>query len=131
MADPKKLDSAVEPFEEIRPRPSTWLEKYGVIQMMSLLATIGLLSVLFLLIWWATLPGPRDVQTLLTELTGKAPSDLKADQALDLYAKLRQAHTQQVRDLFQLIVMSAIVPLFTLLAGYVFGKSKAEGGTGK
>ena len=97
----------------------------------TVLAAIGLLSVLFLLIWWATLPGPRDVQTLLTELTGKAASDLKPDQALDLYAKLRQAHSQQVRDLFQLIVMTAIVPLFTLLAGYVFGKSKTEGGTGK
>src|SRR6516162_3376805 len=125
-----RVEAVVAQLPPIEPRPETWLQKAGVIQMIGLLCAIGVLSLLFLIGWWATLPGPADVQHVLTDITGKALTDLKPDQALDLYTKMRQGHTQQVRDLFQLVVMSAIIPLFTLLAGYVFGKSQAVAGGG-
>ncbi len=51
------------------------------------------------------------------------PLDLTKAQILQLWTKLHEAHTQTCTSVFQTVVLTGLVPLFTLLAGYVFGKS--------
>ena len=77
------------------------------------------LATTFLIAWWFTRPSLTDVQQLL------GPSAQGKD-LVEVLRSLRRDHFDQFRDLFQLVVLSVLVPLFTLLAGYTFGKREGE-----
>ena len=51
-------------------------------------------------------------------------SALRPEGLVELLSRRQAAYDQSYRDTFQLLVMSALVPLFTLTAGYGFGRSK-------
>ncbi|HEX9731200.1 MAG TPA: hypothetical protein VGG06_04340 [Thermoanaerobaculia bacterium] len=112
----------VRDFPPIRtPDPESYLEWSGVRQMTIVLVIICVAVVGFLAAWALTVPTIEDVRALAG---GASPADPQA--AAELLDGLREGHMSRFRDLFQLLVMSALVPLFTLLAGYVFGKSSSE-----
>lgn len=108
------------------PDPASYLEWSGIRQMTIVLGIICLAVVGFLGAWALTVPTIEDVRAL----AGGAALD-DAQVAAELLNELREGHLNRFREMFQLLVMSALVPLFTLLAGYVFGKSsRARGKTG-
>ena len=77
------------------------------------------LAVLCLIAWWFTRPSPEEAQLLLG--TDATPKEI-----LEALRDLRRDHFDQLRELFQLVVLSGLVPLFTLLAGYAFGTRERE-----
>lgn len=130
MPDPDNPKPTQENFAEIvagsppvgRPRPSDYLEWSGTTQMVALLTFICVLSLFVLVGWFQTRPSVDAVDLLVKTL------GMEGRQGLDPMALLSQMqtnHIEQFKDLYQTVVMSGLVPLFTLLAGYVFGKGKA------
>lgn len=73
----------------------------------------------FLAIWWLTRPSLAEVQSIFGP--SAAPKEI-----IDTLRELRRDHLDQFRDLFQLVVLSGLVPLLTLLAGYAFGTREKE-----
>ena len=118
----ERLDDIVQDFPKIGPpKPTTFLELSGARQMSLVLWVICGVTVLFLIAWWTTRPALRDAEAVLR--VAAAGGQVDADKLVETLGKLQRDHTEQFRTLFQLVVMSALVPLFTLLAGYVFGRS--------
>jgi len=107
--------------------PKSWLEYIGTIQMSGVLLVICGLASYFFRDWRATQPTIQDARTLL----GCAPNVMNCGEAgklLETFTQLQNGHTQKFKDIFQLIVLSGLVPLFTLLAGYVFGRKESQSG---
>ncbi len=119
------IDDLVKEVPEVGiPKPQSFLELSGVIQMAVLLGVICVAAFVFLLIWWHTLPTLQSTMQLLSSPQAQ-PQD--PEKILQLWTKLHEAHTQTCTNVFQTVVLTGLVPLFTLLAGYVFGKSHASG----
>ncbi len=119
----KDAKSALEQFFPPigTPDPASYLEWSGIRQMAIVLAIICIAVVGFLAAWVFTLPSIEEVHTLVEGGTISDPQT-----AAGLLDQLRDAHLKRFREMFQLLIMSALVPLFTLLAGYVFGKSSSN-----
>ena len=105
-----------------RPRPASFLEWSGVTQMTAVLAVICAVAVGFLLSWAVTQPTLEEARALVG--SGQDPQA-----TVQVLTQLREAHTKNHQEMFQAVVLSVLVPLFTLLAGYVFGRSRATGPT--
>ena len=95
---------------------SNW---FGANLLVLLLLVICLFALSFMVAWVFTRPDLQTVQTVLG--AGASPQEV-----MNVLKALQQEHLQQFRDLFGLIVQSGLVPLFTLLAGYVFGSRQQE-----
>jgi hypothetical protein len=102
--------------------PPTYLEQWGVWLAGLVLLVICVLAFVFLATWWHTRPSLAEVQGLL----GPSGSGKEALEALET---LRTENFTALRDLFQLIVLSGLVPMFTLLAGYAFGSRQRDTGS--
>ena len=113
-ADRSPAVSVFDRFPDLSARPS-YLEWSGTRQMSGVLLIICLVAVGLLITWGYTRPTLQEAQAF----TG---SNTKPEDALRVLIQLRDEHFENFRDMFQLIVLSGFVPLFTLLAGYVFGK---------
>lgn len=125
--EPESFGEIVERFPPIRaPRPSSFLELSGTRQMNVLLAFICICAVAFLILWGMTRPNIEDVQTIAKAAGAAEGADaMKPADAATMLSELRREHFEQFREVFQIVVLSVLVPLFTLMAGYVFGKGKA------
>ena len=86
--------------------------------MTLVLAVICAVAVGFLFSWAATQPTLEEVRAVMG-------SDQDAQATLQVLTQLREAHAKNYRDMFQTVVLSGLVPLFTLLAGYIFGRGRA------
>ncbi|MFO1350372.1 MAG: hypothetical protein U1F68_06705 [Gammaproteobacteria bacterium] len=105
-------------FSSFRVLP-TWMEWFGARLARRVLIFICLMVVLFVIIWWATLPSFDAIAKAL----GPSPDPAKLTETFN---KVRETHTKWVGDFFQLVVVTTLVPLFTLLAGYVFGSQQRK-----
>src|SRR5262245_61624234 len=116
--DPARRDGGnpLAQFPEIK--PPTAAETAGLWQMRIVLAVICLTAVGTFVAWFWTVPTPADARQLL----GSTAPD---GDALDILIRLRADHLNHYREMFQLVVLSGLVPLFTLLAGYMFGRNQA------
>ena len=101
------------------PKPSTFVQWFGARLLSRLLWVICGSVAVFLLSWWITRPSVAEVQDLFG-------ASANAKEVLDALSILRRDHFDQFRDLFQLLILSVLVPLFTLLAGYAFGTRQME-----
>jgi Sec-independent protein secretion pathway component TatC len=99
--------------------PPSFPEWFGARLASRLLWVICGLAVVFLVVWWATRP-------TLVEVRQWLGVNVASQELLTHARNLQQDHFDQFRDLFQLIVMSGLIPLFTLLAGYAFGARQRE-----
>jgi len=106
------------------PKPKTFLEFWGVKFMLLLLVAIVAITGLLGIAWFCTRPSMSD----LTAIIGRAdPNDAaSATPRIDALQKICRNHLDSYRDLFQLLILGGLVPLFTLIAGYVFGRTQAE-----
>jgi len=110
------LVGGVQEFRE----PPSWVQAFSGRLAGRLLAVICSLAVAFLVAWWLTQPTLAEAQ----QLAGKGA---QAKELLETLQALRRDHFDQFRDLFQLVVLSGLVPLFTLLAGHAFGTRQSGG----
>lgn len=101
--------------------PPSFPEWFGYLLASRLLWFILGLTVAFLIAWWWTRPTLDQVQNLLG--TSANPKDV-----LETLNSLQRDHFDQFSRIFQLAVLSVLVPLFTLLAGYAFGSRQREKG---
>src|SRR5439155_24503966 len=113
--------------EPPEPKPRSYLERTGSRYMGLVLIVICGFIFVFLMSWWCTRPSLHDAAKLVEMTRAEGQSKVVEPQALgELLAKMQQEHSSNYRDFFQLLVMSGLVPLFTLLAGYVFGKETGK-----
>lgn len=112
------LESLSNQLPRLR-EPPTFQQMEGARLAKLLLWAICLSTVLFLVGWWISRPSIEDVKQILD-----AAADGKT--RLEALQQLRKDHLDMFRDLFQLIVSSILVPLFTLVVGYAFGARQAE-----
>ena len=97
----------------LRERP-TFTQAFGARVLNLLLWVICGLVVAFLLAWLTTRPTLAQVQSALG-----TNADSKA--VLETLREMQRDHADQFRSFFQLLVLSGLVPLITLFAGYTFG----------
>ena len=116
MLDKKKVEV---PSVGIVEKPPTWVQALGGRLASRVLWFVCGLAVLFLIAWWFTRPSFAEVQKMLSD-------SAEPKEVVELLRSLRRDHFDHFRDLFQLVVLSGLVPLFTLLAGYAFGSSERE-----
>ena len=102
-------------FPKVDTPPRTYLEWTGSWQMSSVLGVICFVTVGLVLSWGSTRPTIQEAQAF-------AGANADPEASLRVLIQLRDEHFENYRDMFQLVVLSGLVPLFTLLAGYVFGK---------
>ncbi len=108
-------------------KPRSYLEGIGSAMMVVVLCVICIVVIAFLISWWCTQPTLEQAKQLIAAAHGNDTSKGIDPQILvDLHAKLQHEHTNAYRDFFQMLVLSGLVPLFTLLAGYVFGKQAGQ-----
>jgi len=129
------------------PAPSTYLEYMGLWLMLIALGAIVVVGIVTVVSWTATRPTLASLTDILPTATtiddardalgsaashqeiitylDEAPIAKPAD-AVEMYKTIRQEHTASVTDLFQTVVVSALLPIFTLIAGYVFGKEASR-----
>ena len=112
-------------------KPTSFLELSGTVQMGLLLVVVCLVTLLMLVAWWSTRPTLQDVETLLKAAAGSSQQPLEPEKVAQTLGLLQRDHADQFRNVFQFAVMSGLVPLFTLMAGYVFGKGKTTAESGK
>jgi hypothetical protein len=113
-----------EQVSSLEPKGKALIYIWGVKFMWLLLIAIVAATGLILLAWLWTQPGMQDVTTLLGSPDPNSATD--AADRIELLERLRRNHCETYRDLFQLLVIGGLVPLFTLIAGYVFGRRQAE-----
>ena len=92
----------------------TFTQVFGARILYILLWVVCSLVVAFLLAWLATRPTLTQVYSMPVP-----PADSKA--ALETLRELQRDHADQFRSFFQLFVLSGLIPLITLFAGYTFG----------
>lgn len=110
-----KLAGPLGPFR----KPPTFDQAVIARLLLILLCVICVLTVGFPLIWWSTRPTVAQLQNLLG-------SSAQAKDVLEILSSLQRDHSEQFGDLFQRVIHSGLVPLFTLLAGYAFGSRQRE-----
>lgn len=84
-----------------------------------LLAAIIVLTVVLLVMWFATRPGADFLNALAGEQT------LTCKEKVDLLDSARSGHLNHFRSVFDLMV-AGLVSLFTLLIGYAFGSRETN-----
>ena len=105
-------------------RPTTFLESAGSRMMVWTLVVIVGLTATLLLFWATHRPDAAQLADELRAFPSTRPTMLAPEEVIDLLAKRQAAYDESYRGMFQLLVLSGLVPLFTLMAGYVFGRSK-------
>jgi hypothetical protein len=107
-------------------QPTTYLEGAGSSMLGWTLAAIVGVSALFIASWWWSLPGPSEVASYVkTFAPSNEPTKLTPEQIIDLVSRMRASHTELYKSMIQMVVLSVLLPIFTLVAGYVWGSNRS------
>lgn len=104
-------------LDALREHP-TFTQAFGARLLHTLLAVVCALVPMFVATWLWTRPTLVEIQTTLGQAEAKV--------ILEAFRELQRDHADQFRSFFQLLVLSGLVPLITLLAGYTFGTHAQE-----
>jgi hypothetical protein len=120
--DDRTLDLREEakqtPSEEVRVERLTGLQRAGVMIIAVIGVCIIIVTALVAVDWVVGGPPPP----------ANLPPDSQLAQArIEDWQSLREADLERPKQLFELIVQSALLPLFTLIAGYLFGQHTQPG----
>lgn len=99
-ADPKGQGVREPSLRTIGRTIAGWI----IILIIVILALVSLFA-------WFTYPRVRDVAGLV-----------EAERQLEAYREYQMAWFSQIKDLLQLLVVSLLVPLFSTVVGYIFGR---------
>ena len=120
IGGPLSRKEAPVTVSSIEQRVSPFQPRRAAARLLSyLLGVVCAIAVAFLAFYWLTRPSLTEVQNIFGP--SATPNDV-----VETLRELRRDHLEQFRDLFQLVVLSGLVPLFTLLAGYAFGTQQRE-----
>ena len=126
----ERAEEIYSSFPPLGPKPDSYLQWSGSRQMNVLLVVICAMAVLALAAWTFTRPDAVEAVALLGS-RDEGAAVVNPTEVREVLRELQERHAAQFADLFQMVVMSVLMPLFTLLAGYVFGRSRpAPGGDG-
>lgn len=106
-------------------KPLAFKEWFSSKLVSRLLWFICALAVGIIVVWLSTRPTLADAHSLTKSTSTTAK--VAASEVVETLRTLRKDHFEQFKSLFQLIVLSGLVPLFTLMAGYAFGGKEREG----
>lgn len=110
-------------FPEL-PKPTNYPQLLGAKMAKTILAVIIAVSVLIWSRWALTVPTIADAKSIL-------PSNAPSDEVMKILKTLQSEHFATFRSIFDLLILSCFMSLFTLVAGYAFGARDAEkGGNG-
>jgi hypothetical protein len=116
-----QLSRVTRGFPDARERP-TFVQLYGVRFLGLLIWVICGLIAAFFATWCLTRP-------TFTSVQGMFGDAVEPKVVVDTLRELRRDHVDHYRDIFQLLVLSGLVPLVTLFAGYTFGRQESERNT--
>jgi len=99
--------------DDLRVQPMTQLQWAGVTLAIVCFVCILVVTILVAFDW--VVGGPSPPTTL--------PGDPEqAQMRIENWQALREADLERPKELFNLVVLSALLPLLTLLVGYLFGQ---------
>lgn len=119
MADIQRVDLKAL-TAELKPKwytYTTFKEYFGMWMAVGSLVVVAALIIAFFAVWAASRPTPADAAAVAGTL---------GQSEVIVLRELRAEHFEEFRDAFQLFVLSGMVPLFTLLAGYTFGSARKK-----
>lgn len=112
----------------VKSAPLTETQKAG----MRLAIGVGSLATVCTLIvvvgYFATAPAALTSADLLGSAKTLAENADAAKKVIENYKALRELHSEQTAKLFDTVVVKMLLPIFTLLLGYIFGNQKAAKG---
>jgi hypothetical protein len=115
---PENIDISAREIGNITIAPPTFLERWGVVFLAVAGAWILLVGTLMLIYFFWKLPA-------FPSVTGLTPD--QATQALNIHKQLSDQWSASLAGLFDLLVTKTVLPIVTLLLGYLFGKAKSGG----
>ncbi len=98
-------------------QPTSFLERWGTIFVAGGLVWM-LLVATGLLVYYLTHLPPEPV------VTGLNPNDIRS--SLETHKEIYDQYRQSLTDIFDLIVTRTVLPIITLLLGYLFGKTPSR-----
>lgn len=113
-----RLSHVTENFATLHERP-TFTQMFGARILNILMGVICSLVIAFLLAWLFTRP-------TLVQVKETLGSTAEPKVVLETFRELQRDHFDYFRGLFQLLVLSGLIPLITLFAGYTFGAQTSE-----
>ncbi len=126
LLKPDKISQIIEasiPGKSFK-EPASYVEWIGSHLASRVLWFICGLAVAFAISWWLSRPTLEQARALIG-------TSAEAKEIVDAFSKLQAEHFDHFSRLFQLIILSGLVPIFTLLAGYAFGSRQRENNTGE
>jgi uncharacterized membrane protein len=118
-----ELEAETETFDVIESQrlrgPDAFLTGRLLLMISSAIA-IGILVLIGVLLVVALTSGDNRPPSL-----AELGSIVGNDKAVDAYKQLRTQRFDVIKDLLQLLVVALVVPLLTIVLGYIFGRQKA------
>jgi hypothetical protein len=117
--DPVDVDiSTARAVGTIEIGPASFLERWGVVFLAfagAWILAVG--TALLIYFFWK--------QPALPSMTGQTPDQVT--QALSVHKQLSDQWSESLMSMFDLLVTKTVLPIVTLLLGYLFGKAKSGG----
>jgi hypothetical protein len=115
---PENIDISATQIGEITITPPSFLERWGVVFLACAGAWILLVgSALLIYFFWKQPPFPSMAAQTADQVT----------QALTVHKQLSDQWNESLTNIFDLLVTKTVLPIVTLLLGYLFGKAKSSG----
>jgi uncharacterized membrane protein YraQ (UPF0718 family) len=115
---PENIDISATQIGEITFAPPTFLERWGVVFLACAGAWIlAVGTALLIYFFWK--------QPAFPSMTGQTPDQVT--QALSVHKQLSDQWSESLTSIFDLLVTKTVLPIVTLLLGYLFGKAKSGG----
>jgi hypothetical protein len=115
--DPENIDISATEIGQITIAPPTFLERWGVVFLAYAGAWILVVGTsLLIYFFWK--------QPALPSMTGLTSDQVT--QALSVHKQLSDQWSESLTNIFDLLVTKTVLPIVTLLLGYLFGKAKSS-----
>jgi uncharacterized membrane protein YraQ (UPF0718 family) len=113
---PEDVDISTTQVGEIAIAPPTFLERWGVVFLAfagAWILAVG--TALLIYFFWK--------QPAFPSMIGQSPDQVT--QALNIHKQVSDQWSESLTSIFDLLVTKTVLPVVTLLLGYLFGKAKS------
>jgi uncharacterized membrane protein YraQ (UPF0718 family) len=114
---PEDVDISATQIGEITITPPTFLERWGVVFLAFAGAWILLVGTALLIYFFFKQPA-------FPSIAGQTPEQVT--QALNIHKQISEQWSESLTQIFDLLVTKTVLPIVTLLLGYLFGKAKSS-----
>jgi hypothetical protein len=113
---PENIDISATEIGQITIAPPTFLERWGVVFLAVAGAWILVVGTALLIYFFLRQPA-------LPSMTGQTADQIT--QTLSVHKQLSDQWGESLTNIFDLLVTKTVLPIVTLLLGYLFGKAKS------